>query len=136
MIVTRLLFIRETDQQITGSNCCGKLEGENACPRGEYLFPENRAVMESVGRLYRAVKERFSEDDVEVEMVDPRNQIYLVPRLIRDALRFRLPLSEALRTLFTFSIPSIIINGRLVYSGELPGAHALIEKIESFKTAS
>ncbi len=130
--MTRVLFIRETDQQMTGSNCCGKLEGENACQKGESLFPESRSIMELTGVLYRAVRERF-RNDVDVQIIDPRNHLYLVPRLVRDAFRYRVPPAEALKTIFTFSLPSIIINGRLAYSGKLPAPDTLIKRLESIK---
>jgi hypothetical protein len=127
---TSVVFIREIDQQMTGSNCCGKLEGENACQGGEYVFPERREVMEKIGPLYRMIKQNY-KDEVELEMVDPRNQVYLIPRLVKDIFRYRVPLSEGLKTLFSFSIPSIVINGRLAFEKEIPTPEVLREKLES-----
>jgi hypothetical protein len=132
MTRTSVVFIREIDQQMTGSNCCGKLEGENACQGGEYVFPERRQVMEKMGSLYRMIKQRY-KDEVELEVVDPRNHVYLIPRLVKDIFRYRVPFSEGLKTLFSFSIPSIVINGRLAFVKEIPAPEALKEKIESLQ---
>jgi len=58
-----------------------------------------------------------------VNAVDPRNQLYLVPKLLADVFRYRPPLLEALRTLFmVFAVPAVIANGRVVYSGDIPEA--------------
>jgi hypothetical protein len=76
------------------------------------------------------IREGYTEE-VELEVVDPRNHIYLIPRLVRDIFRYRVPVSEGLRTLFSFSIPSIVINGKLAFVKEIPPPEALKEKIEA-----
>ena len=113
---------------MTGSNCCGKLEGENARLGDECAFPERRSVMERMGVLYKEARERY-RGSVEVDMVDPRNQIYLVTRLIGDCFRYGVPFKEAMRAIFSHSIPSIIINGRLAFSKDLPSADVFHEKV-------
>jgi hypothetical protein len=130
--MTSVVFIREIDQQMTGSNCCGKLEGDNACQGGEFVFSERRRVMEKMGLLYRIIRERYG-DEVELEVVDPRNQLYLIPRLVKDVFRYRVPFTEGLKTLFSFSIPSIVINGRLAFVKDMPAPEALKEKLESLR---
>ena len=123
-----VIFIREVDEQMTGSNCCGKLEGENACLSGEHAFPGRRDVMVEMGSLYKEARERYG-GSVEVDMVDPRNQIYLVARLIKDSFRYGVPVREAMRAIFSHSIPSIIINGRLAFSKEVPSPETFHEKL-------
>ena len=123
-----VIFIREVDEQMTGSNCCGKLEGENARLEGESAFPERRTVMEQMGELYRDARKRY-DGSVDVDMVDPRNQIYLVMRLIGDSFRYGVPIKDAMKAVFSHSIPSIIINGRLAFSKELPTADVFHRKV-------
>ena len=58
-----------------------------------------------------------------VNAVDPRNNLYLIPKLLADVIRYRPPLLEALRALFmVFGVPAVIANGRVVYSGDIPEA--------------
>jgi len=39
-----IILIRETDAQLTGSGCCGKLEGDNAKFSNAFVFSETRQL--------------------------------------------------------------------------------------------
>ncbi|MFW6125035.1 MAG: hypothetical protein ACOC46_02705 [Pirellulales bacterium] len=113
-----VILVRESAEQLTGSGCCGKLEGDNASRNGEALFADSRRHQQHMGRLYRAVREHFQPEQVDVIEVDPRNQLYLSARLLRDVVRFRPRLRDGVRTaLQAFSLPAVVVNGRVVASG-------------------
>ena len=104
--------MREWEQQLTGSGCCGKLEGDFLGCGERAVFRERREVMERMGPVYRALKERFG-DAVEVQVIDPRN-VGLALMLLRDFWTFRVGLRTALATLFGLPKQGVIVNGRLV----------------------
>jgi hypothetical protein len=113
-----VLLIREWEAQTSGSGCCGRLEGDFLNCEGVPAAPERRAVMETMGPLYRTLRERFS-GVADIEVVDPRNAT-LFFLLIRDFWRFRVGLVEALRTLARIPIQAVVVNGRIVARGEWP----------------
>jgi hypothetical protein len=115
-----LILVREIDEQMSGSGCCGRIEGTIAAwdPSGR-VFPERREKMTAVGTIYRAVREEFG-DRVEITVVDPRNQVSLVPLLVRDAFRYRVPLRAVLRSLTSASLSTGILDGRLLFERRIP----------------
>jgi hypothetical protein len=114
-----VLLVREWEMQMSSSGCCGRLEGDFLAPAGERCFPERRETMEAMGPLYRGLKERFG-DRIDVNVVDPRNLVTLFGLLIRDLRAHRPGWRTGLRTLFGFSVTSVIVNGRLVTRGRWP----------------
>jgi hypothetical protein len=115
-----LILVREIDEQMSGSGCCGRIEGTIADwdPSGR-VFPERREKMTAVGTIYRAVREEFG-DRVEITVVDPRNQVSLVPLVLRDAFRYRVPLRAVLRSLTSASLSTGILDGRLLFERRIP----------------
>ncbi len=114
-----ILLIREWEQQMSSSGCCGRLEGDFLSLARERCFPERRDVMEAMGPLYRGLRVRYG-DAVEVHVVDPRNLGTLVALLVRDVRAHRPGLMAALGTIFRLSVTSVIVNGRLVARGRWP----------------
>ncbi len=87
--------------------------------------------MDRVGKLYLALRREF-DHRVEIEIVDPRNGLYLIPVLIADYRRYRPPLRPFLKTLFLGISPaSIIVNGSALHVGELPTPDRLVEEVRS-----
>lgn len=114
---------------MTGSGCCGKLVGDNARFSGRSVFLESRLVMQDCGRLSDALRREMG-DAIEITLVDPRNQLYLWPKLARDVWRFHTPVGAAMRTLaMAFSLPAVIVNGRVVASRRLPEMSELVASI-------
>ena len=114
-----VILVRESEQQLTGSGCCGRLEGGFVKrPNGESIFAEQRAIMEEMGPLYRGLRQRYG-DGVELQVLDPRNSSLIV-MLIRDFWRYRVGLREALRTLFRIPVQAVVVNGRLIARGCWP----------------
>ena len=123
-----LILIREWEQQMSSSGCCGRLEGTFLQRRGERCFAERRRDMEAAGTLYRAVRQRHGST-VELRIVDPRNLLSLIPLLIRDFRRHRVGILDALRTLFGLSVASVVLNGRLISRGHWPETAELLEQL-------
>ncbi len=114
-----VILIREHAEQLTGSGCCGKLEGDQAGVDRGAVFRHTRADQQSTGILHRAIREFFpascGRETVAVMTIDPRNQLALVPKLVSDVLRYRPGWKNALRTTFQlFSLPAVVVNGRVL----------------------
>lgn len=130
-----VILIRENAEQLTGSGCCGKLEGDHPLTERRELFRHTRAHQESFGTLHRAVREFFppldGREQVSLHVVDPRNQLYLVPKLWRDVIRYRPGWRAGLRTaLQLFSLPAVIVNGRVLNrKGRPPDPDALCHAV-------
>lgn len=123
-----LILVREWDQMISSSRCCGRADGDFLFGPGDPTFAERRRRMEGAGVLYRTVQEEFG-DQVELRIVDPRNLLSLVPLLLRDFRRYRVSPGDALRTLSGFSVNSVILNGRIVSRGAWPDPEGLALRV-------
>jgi hypothetical protein len=121
---------------MSGSGCCGRIEGDLARwdPSG-CVFPERRERMIGIGNLYRAVRERFG-DRVAITIVDPRNQMSLAPLLLRDAVRYRVPLPAVLRSLTSTSVATGIFNGQLLFTRRIPQPDEVIDEMATRMNAS
>lgn len=113
-----VIIVREWEQQLTGSGCCGKLEGDFLGCGEDAVFRERRSLMERMGPVYRAVRDRFG-DEVDLQVIDPRN-VGLLIMLLRDFRLFRLGLRTALATLFRLPKQGIVVNGMLVDRSDRP----------------
>jgi len=115
----QVVLVLERAEQLTGSGCCGKLEGDNAFQGGRPVFEAARRDQEAAGPLFQLFAELGPGWTVEI--VDPRNLLALWPRLWRHVRRYRPPLLPALRTLLlAFSPPAILLDGRVMASRDLP----------------
>jgi hypothetical protein len=124
-----LILVREWEQQMSSSGCCSRLEGDFLLQRGNAVFPERRAGMESMGPLYRAIRAHFGER-VELQVVDPRNLMTLVVLLVRDCRRMGFGIGEAFRTLSSIPVQGVIVNGRIFAHGAWPAADELLDHLE------
>ncbi len=123
-----VILVGELPEQLTGSGCCGKLVGDNTHFEGG-VFAERAAVQARLGELHTALEDAVGER-AEILLVDPRNQVYLVPRLVRDALRYRPGPGAALRAIgMVFGLPAVIINGAVVASGRVPSYAEIAEHL-------
>ncbi|GIW78985.1 MAG: hypothetical protein KatS3mg105_0792 [Gemmatales bacterium] len=112
-----IILIGERAEQITG-NCC-RLGGDVATLPDNQAFAEIKDRQQQMGVLYRVVRRCFADAiatrQVTLVQVDPRNQLYLIAKLVRDVWRFRPGFRMGMRALFQcFSLPAVIVNGRLV----------------------
>ncbi len=116
----RVLLVREWDQVTTGSNCCGRLGGGDEEIADAADFSHSRMMMERVGGIHRALRAELPGLDLQV--VDPRNTVYLIPTVLRDARRrrgdgWRRAAREAARAT---SRGAIVVDGRVIGRGEVP----------------
>jgi hypothetical protein len=113
-----VILIREWEAQMSGSGCCGRIEGDFLNCESQPVAAERRAVMERMGPLYKSLRKRFG-DTADIDVVDPRNATLLF-MLIRDFFAYRVGLAEAVRTLARIPIQAVVVNGRIVARGEWP----------------
>ena len=129
-----VILIREWEAQLSGSGCCGRLEGDFLARDGEPIFRERRARMEAMAPLSRALRERFG-DAIELQVLDPRNPA-LFFLLLRDFWAFRVGLVEALKTIGRLPIQAVVLNGKLLSRGEWPDPLEVVELLEEAISAS
>ncbi len=129
-----VILIREWEAQLSGSGCCGRLEGDFLVRDGEPIFRERRACMEAMAPLSRALRERFG-DAIELQVLDPRNPA-LFFLLLRDFWAFRVGLVEALKTIGRLPIQAVVLNGKLLSRGEWPDPLEVVEILEEAISAS
>ncbi len=123
-----VILIREWEAQLSGSGCCGRVEGDFLAREGEPVFRERRTCMEAMAPLSRTLRERFG-DAIELQVVDPRNPV-LVFLLLRDFWAFRVGLVEALKTIGGLPIQAVVLNGQLLSRGEWPDPLEVVEILE------
>lgn len=123
----RVLLIRPWDMPDgVGAGCCsgGSLNG--LCVDPSHQRPDGgvrnveRTGWEPFAAVYRALRDGLP-GDVDVEVVDPRNHLYLLPTLVGEARRRGAGWWPALRSaLRAPAYAAIIVNGTTLSSGSLP----------------
>jgi hypothetical protein len=117
----RIILVREWDAQLAASGCCGRLGGENSELGDKNTFAANRSEMEAMGEVYRALKAELFDEDAEITVVDPRNMVWLVPSLLKDARKRGLGIKETWGNLRRgVSYTAIIVDGKTLFSGRIP----------------
>jgi hypothetical protein len=117
----RIILVREWDAQLAASGCCGRLGGQNTELGDTETFAANRREMEAMGEVYRALRAELFHEDVQIAVVDPRNMVWLVPALLKDARRRGPDLRESWYQLRRgVSYTAIILDGKVLFSGRIP----------------
>ena len=117
----RVILVREWDAQVAASGCCGRLGGENSELGDKDTFAANRREMEAMGEVYRALRAALFDEDAEITVVDPRNMVWLVPSLLKDARKRGLGIKETWDHLRRgVSYTAIIVDGKTLFSGRIP----------------
>lgn len=114
----RVVLVRQWDQQMGGSGCCGRISSEAvrtvtdiADDPYEYCRPD----MERMGSVYRALRARFDEDEVDLTVVDPRNTAWILPAIWRDARRRGLSVRETLKQINAATTArALVCDGKLI----------------------
>lgn len=117
-----LILVREFDSPLLdagGGAAGGRERGGSA---------EQRALLDRMGLVYRAVRAAFGEA-VQITVVDPRNQLAFLPLVLRDSLRYRVPLLTALQAAASAGVATAIFDGQLLFRGEVPPAAQVVEQI-------
>jgi hypothetical protein len=123
-----VLLIREWEHQI-GASSCGSAPDGSALGESQ-LYPQRRERMESMGPLYRSIVERYG-NDVDVQVVDPRNMLTLLPMLIRDLRAHGGGVIQALRTLRRLTFQTVVVNGRILSRGQWPEPDTVFSILDS-----
>lgn len=117
----RIILVRETDAQMSGSGCCGRLGGVNSELGDEETYAHTRREMEAMGEVYRAIKRELFDVDADISVVDPRNMVWLIPAIVRDGRRHGRPVSETLSQLRRgVAYNSVIVDGKVLFRGHVP----------------
>ncbi len=117
----RIILVREWDAQVAASGCCGRLGGENSELGDKDTFAANRCEMEAMGRVYRALRAELFDEDAGITIVDPRNMVWLIPALLKDARKRGLGIGETWSHLRRgVSYTAIIVDGKTLFSGRIP----------------
>ncbi|BBL80963.1 hypothetical protein RxyAA322_28170 [Rubrobacter xylanophilus] len=126
----RVILVREWDAQVTGSGCCGRLGGQNHELGDPETFAANRCEMEAMGEVYRALRAEF--EDLQITVVDPRNAVWLIPAIVRDARRRGLSALETWRQVRSgVSYNAVIFDGKVLFSGRIPAAADAVAAVRS-----
>lgn len=125
-----LILVREGDPEITGSvGCCCRVSRDDIrWSSSDRNRPEPAEAITRFGELYRALRQAFG-NQLEITVLDPRNVIAFVPLVIRDAIRYRVPLGSALRAVSGTSFATGVLDGRLVYSGVAPSPAEILRLV-------
>ncbi len=128
----RVILVREWDSQVTGSGCCGRLGGEKTELGDTTTFAANRREMERMGEVYRALRKDLFDEEVELTVVDPRNAVWLIPAILRDARRRGFSALETWRQLRDgVSYNAVIFDGKVLFSGRVPAAEDAVAAVRS-----
>lgn len=103
-----VLIIKSVNDDSTNSCCSGSGE-EGGEVEGSITDIESL----NFKTFYDNLKNTYSSK-AEFHILDPRNS-FLIFILIKDCLRFKMSISAILKTVFTFAVPSIIINGKVAF---------------------
>jgi hypothetical protein len=131
MSAHRVVLVREWDAQMSGSGCCGRLGGVGDELGEASTYAETRMGMEEMGIVYRALRAAFPEELLAIEVVDPRNMIWLLPALTRDARRRGLRPRE-IASLLRRGVRqhAVIVDGLVVHPGGVaPDAEAVVAAV-------
>jgi hypothetical protein len=123
-----ILLIREWEHQI-GASSCGSTPDESALG-GASCYPERRRRMESMGPLYRSIVERYGPE-VDVQVVDPRNVLTVVPMVVRDLWNHGGGIAQAWRTLRRMTFQTVVVNGRILSRGAWPEPDTVFSILDS-----
>ena len=127
----RIVLVREWDAQLAASGCCGRLGGQDTELGDTETFAANRSEMEAMGEVYRALRAELFDEEVEITVVDPRNMVWLLPTLFKDARRRGLGLGEVWNQLRRgVSYTAIIVDGKALFSGRIPPVEEAVAAVK------
>jgi hypothetical protein len=128
----RVLLVRPWDSARAGSGCCAGGTG-GVCVEGWHTDPEwvrDRTSRQPLGEVYRVVRAGLPPQ-VDVEIVDPHNSLFLLPAVLRDGRQRGLRWRDAVREMIRGSgYAAIIVDGRRVHDGELPEPERALRLIQ------
>lgn len=103
--------------------------GEHA--KKEPSYGEIRESAVECGRLHRELRERYGEEEVEIIQIEPKDYIFVLPRVIKDIIKRREPFISSIRTLLLWhAVPAVIVNGRVIGNGKVPDIREIYQELD------
>ncbi len=128
----RIILVREWDSQTAASGCCGRLGGADNELGDSDTYKHNRDEMEKMGAVYRALRKDLFDEEVEMTVVDPRNMVWLIPSVLKDALRRGFSIRETFKQINRgVSYNAVILDGKVLFSGHVPTPEEAVSAIRS-----
>lgn len=126
----RVILVREWDAQTSGSGCCGRLGGAD-CEIGDGSdYAHNRAEMEAMGGVYRALRAELPREIVDITVVDPRNMVWLLPAMWRDGRARGMARADIWRQMRRgVSYNAVVVDGRVLFAGTVPDPHEAVTAV-------
>ena len=122
-----VIIVRENDGT-GGCICCSGGMGEYA--KKDPSYGGIRNIAEECGRLHREITERFDEDEVEILQVEPRAYFYLMPKVLKDVLKFNPSITSAIRAMFFwYPVPVVIVDGKPIGLGRVPTIEEVLREL-------
>ncbi|OGE23629.1 MAG: hypothetical protein A2V51_03920 [Candidatus Dadabacteria bacterium RBG_19FT_COMBO_40_33] len=103
----------------------------------DHSYGKIREIAEECGRLHREITDRFGDEEVEIIQIEPRAYFYLMPRVLKDVLKFNSSILSTIRTIFFwYQVPVVIVNGKPIGTGRVPTIGEVIKELEHSKANS
>ena len=85
-----------------------------------------------MGKVYRALREELFDEEVEMTVVDPRNMVWLIPSVLKDARKRGLSIRETFKQINKgVSYNAVILDGKVLFSGHIPEPDEAVSAIRS-----
>lgn len=128
----RIILVREWDSQTAASGCCGRLGGADNELGDPDTYQHNRDEMEKMGAVYRALRKDLFDEEVEMTVVDPRNMVWLIPSVLKDARKRGFSVRETFKQINRgVSYNAVILDGKVLFSGHVPSPEEAVSAIRS-----
>lgn len=122
-----MIIVRENDAT-GGCICCSGGMGEFA--KKDHSYDGIRKVAKECGTLHKEILERFGEDGVEITQIEPRAYFYLMPKVLKEVLKFNPSITSAIRTIFFwYQVPVVIVNGKPIGTGRVPTIDEVVKEL-------
>ncbi|KRT65217.1 MAG: hypothetical protein XU11_C0032G0016 [Candidatus Dadabacteria bacterium CSP1-2] len=129
-----VIIVRESDGT-GGCICCSGGMGEFA--KKDHSYGKIRKIAEECGRLHREITDRFRDEEVKIIQIEPRAYFYLMPKVLKDVLKFNSSILSTIRTIFFwYQVPVVIVNGKPIGTGRVPTIGEVIKELEHSKANS
>lgn len=127
-MTSRVVLVRGARSRSgAGGGCCSG----DVRPFDEGGGHRHAVAQDEVGEVYRALRAALPAE-VAVEVVSPSNWLWLLPTLLGDGRRRGLRGSALRRSLRAGIVPSsLVVDGAVLFSGDLPDPHAAVAAVET-----
>jgi hypothetical protein len=108
-----IFLIHEQPAQVTGSDCCGKIEGKYTDFKPEPLFKKTRKSLERSEMILNKIRNEIGS--VEIHRIDSRNILGIWTMLWKYRQKLHIPFWGKIKFfLLLFRVPCLIINGEYI----------------------